>query len=72
MKKLLKDYSLQSDMEYYEMIITSFHNGQFTQAYNQFTTLPRKYRLEMLKAMTVGGWNSGLGDHKIKELFDRA
>ena len=71
MKKLLKTFSFNSDMQYFEMIVESFHNGQFSQAYEQFTDMPRKNRVEMLKAMTVGGWNPGLGDHKIMQLFDR-
>lgn len=70
MKKLLKLYSFNSDMQYYEMIVESFHNGQFSQAYNQFSNMPRKNRIEMLKSMTVGGWKSGLAEHKISKLFD--
>ena len=70
MKKLLKAYGLNSDMQYFEMIVTSFHNGQFSQANEQFIALPKKNRIAMLKAMTVGGWNSGLGEHKIANLFD--
>jgi hypothetical protein len=71
MKKLLKLYNFNSDMQYYEMIVESFLNGQFTQAYEQFTSMPKVNRVAFLKAATVGGWESGLGDHKIKELFDR-
>jgi hypothetical protein len=71
MKKLLKQYGFNSDMQYCEMIVESFHNGQFSQAYTQFDAMPRKKKIEMLKAMTVGGWNSGLASHKIANLFDR-
>ncbi len=71
MKKLLKTYGLNSDMQYYQMIADSFFNGQFSQAYNQFEAMPKKNRVEMLKAMTVGGWQSGIGSHKIANLFDR-
>lgn len=70
MKKLLKEYNLNSDMEYYEMIVESFKNGQFSQAYMQFEQLPKKNQIQMLKSMTVGGWDSGLGNHKIANLFD--
>lgn len=71
MKKLLNTYGFNSDMQYFEMIIESFLNGQFTQAYSQFDAMPRKNKVQMLKSMTVGGWNSGLGEHKIANLFDR-
>lgn len=58
-------------MQYFEMIVQSFLNGQFTQAYEQFDALPKKEKIAMLKSMTVGGWDSGLGSHKIANLFDR-
>lgn len=70
MKKLLKTYNFNSDMQYYEMIVESFLNGQMSQAKNQFCAMPKANRADMLKAITVGGWNSGLGDHKIASLFD--
>lgn len=70
MKKLLKAYQFNSDMQYFEMIIESFLKGKFSQAYSQFSAMPRKNRIQMLKSMTVGGWDSGLGSHKIANLFD--
>jgi hypothetical protein len=70
MKKLLKIYGFNSDMQYFEMIVESFHNGQFSQAYSQFGEMPKKNKLEFLKAATVGGWDSGLAEHKIANLFD--
>jgi len=57
-------------MQYYEMIAESFLNGQMSDAKNLFVVMPKGNKIDMLKAMTVGGWNSGLGDHKIKSLFD--
>ena len=57
-------------MQYFEMIVESFLNGQFSQAYNQFGAMPKKEKLSFLKAATVGGWDSGLGTHKIASLFD--
>ena len=71
MKNLLKEYQLNSDMQYFEMIVNSFHNGQFTQAYSQFDAMPKANKVGFVKAATVGGWNSGLGEHKIANLFDR-
>jgi hypothetical protein len=71
MKKLLLEYSLNSDMQYYEMIVASFHKGHFSNAYSFFDMMPRANRIAFLKSATVGGWVSGLGDHKIAQLFDR-
>lgn len=70
MKKLLKAYSLNSNMQYYELIVSSFLNGQFSQAYSQFDAMPRSNRIDFLKSATVGGWDSGLGDHKLLQLFN--
>lgn len=71
MKKLLKAYGFNSDMQYFEMIVESFLNGQFSQAYQQFDEMPKASKLSFLKSATVGGWDSGLGSHKIANLFDR-
>lgn len=70
MKKLLKIYSLNSDMGYYELIVSSFLNGQLNQAYEQFRAMPKYNRVDFLKSATVGGWDSGLGEHKLLQLFD--
>lgn len=70
MKKLLKIYGLIDNMGYYELIVNSFLNGQFNQAYEQFRGMPKPNRVDFLKSATVGGWNSGLGDHKLLQLFD--
>ena len=39
---------------------------------SQFTELPRKNRIAMLKAATVGGWDSGINDSDLAILFDLA
>jgi hypothetical protein len=70
MKKLLKAYSFNDDMQYFEMIVDSFLNGQRSQAWEQFNAMPKKNKVEFLKAATVGDWQTGLGDHIIKQLFD--
>ena len=49
MKKLLKRYNFNSDMQYFEIIVESFVNGQNTQAINQFKALPKKERKNMVK-----------------------
>lgn len=69
MKGLLKEYSLNSDMAYYEMIAESFLNGQFEQGYRFFNAMPKANRVQFIKsALTY--WNSGLGQHKIINLID--
>jgi hypothetical protein len=70
MKKLLKQYGFNSDMQYFEMIAESFLNGQRTQAHDQFKAMPRKERADFLKSATVGGWQSGISSNNISSLFD--
>ena len=70
MKKLLKEYSFNSDMQYYEMIADSFYNGQISQAIEQFNQLPKKNKAQMLKAATIGGWGSGINNSHLVVLFD--
>ena len=48
MKKLLKEYSFTTDMEYYEMIIESGINGQREQAREQFNAMPKGYRKDFI------------------------
>lgn len=70
MKKLLKEYGFNSDMQYFEMIVESFINGQISQAKEQFSAMPKKDRLNFLKNATVGGWESGLDSRELSMLFD--
>ena len=67
MKKLLKDYELNSDMQYFEMIVGSVINGQRTQAKEQFNAMPRKMRKAFIVGI-YGNWESGLSD-KDKAMF---
>ena len=41
MKKLIKKYGLNSDMQYFEMIVESVINGQRTQAKELFSSLTK-------------------------------
>jgi hypothetical protein len=59
MKKLLKDYGLNSDMQYFEMIVESVINGNRTQAKEQFNAMPRKVRKAFIVSI-YGNWESGL------------
>lgn len=70
MKKLLKQYGLNSDMQYFELITDSFVNGQRKQALNMFIALPKTDKINFLKASTVGGWDSGLSPAQITECFN--
>ena len=45
MKKLIKQYSFNSDMQYFEMIVQSVINVQYSQAKEQFKTMPKNKRL---------------------------
>ena len=67
MKKLLKDYGFNSDMQYYEMIVESVINGQRTQAKTQFNALPKNEKKTFIKAI-YGNWNNGLL-HNDKDMF---
>lgn len=67
MKKLLKDYDLNSDMQYFEMIVTSVINGNRTQAKEQFNAMPRKVRKAFIVAI-YDNWNSGLS-YQDKAMF---
>lgn len=47
--KLAKEYDMQSESEYYDMIIDSMINGQFTQFYRQYLTLDIASREEFTR-----------------------
>lgn len=59
MKKLLKDYELNSDMQYFEMIADSVINGQRTQAKELFRAMRRKDKKAFVVAIYTS-WQSGL------------
>lgn len=65
MKKLLKEYVLNSDMDYFEMIVESLLNGQRNQSRNQFQAMPKANRISFLQSMTGGNWEHGLPDRDI-------
>lgn len=70
MKKLLKAYRFNSDMQYYEMIAESFVNGQITQAKEQFKAMPKSKRIEMLRDASLQIWESGINSQRLYLLFD--
>ena len=64
MKKLIKTYGLNSDMQYFELIVESLKNGQRKQAINQFLSMDKAYRVKFIKnALT--NWNSGLTNSEL-------
>jgi hypothetical protein len=67
MKKLLNQYSFNSDMQYYEMIAESFLNGQITQAKSQFEAMPKANRVSMVQAAN-GYWESSMDKGQINIL----
>jgi hypothetical protein len=69
MKKLLKAYGFNSDMQYFEMIVESVINGQRTQAKEQFKAMPRNYRKAFTQAI-YGNWCSGLTTQDKEMFFD--
>lgn len=69
MKKLLKKYSFNSDMQYFEMIAVSFINGQISQAKEQFTAMPVTERKAMVKAVN-GDWITGINQDQKNILID--
>ena len=68
MKKLLKEYNFNSDMQYFEMIVTSVINGQRTQAKTQFNAMPKGYKKDFIRAIYGGAWTSGLSQTD-KDMF---
>ena len=69
MKTLLRDYELNSDMQYFEMIVDSVINGQRTQAKEQFNLMPRKVRKAFIVSI-YGNWDSGLSDSDKAMFFN--
>ena len=61
MKRLLNDYQLNSDMQYYEMIVESVINGQRTQAKELFKAMPKEDKERFINSI-FGYWDSGLSD----------
>lgn len=69
MKRLLKQYDLNSDMQYFEMIVESFTNGQRKQAFSQFSAMSKQYRKDFVRT-SLTYWESGLSNDVLAELID--
>lgn len=68
MKKLLKEYSLNSDMQYFEMIVESYLNGQVIQAKEQFKVMPKQDKKSFIKSSLLW-WESGLTKEVLLKVF---
>jgi hypothetical protein len=63
-KKLLKMYGFNSDMQYFEMVAESVINGQRAQAKEQFKAMPKDNRKQFINA-NLGNWQSGLNEQDL-------
>ena len=70
MKKLLKKYDLNSDMQYFEMIVNNFVNGNIKDGISFFKEMPKIYRKAMVKSIVSENWNSGLNKNQILTLIE--
>lgn len=70
MKKLLKEFKLNSDMQYFQMIADSFIEGQIAQAKEFFKAMPRDHKKAMIKIIVSGSWSSGINDQQQEMLWD--
>ena len=68
MKKLLKQYGFNSDMQYFEMIVDSVINGQRTQAKEMFCEMPKENKKYFVRSLVFGSWSPGL-DNRDKIMF---
>ena len=69
MKQLLKNYNLNSDMQYFEVIANSFITGQISQGKELFAVMSKKYRKQFITSAMFGGWHSGLSENQLQTLF---
>ena len=69
MKKLLKEYKLNSDMQYFEMVCTNLKSDNIGYGFSLFAVMPKRGKINFLHAATIGGWASGLNNHILSHLF---
>ena len=69
MKKLLKEYEFNSDMQYFQYIVDSRFNGQRQQSIDLFLAMPKRYKkMFLISAMTY--WESGLDMIQLASYLD--
>lgn len=59
MKKLLKQYGYNSDMQYFEMIAENYRNKNIALAKEQFKLLPKEYKKNFIKS-SILWWDNGI------------
>jgi hypothetical protein len=69
MKKLLKFFELNSDMQYFEMIADNFKAGKDEDARTQFKAMPKQYRILFTKS-ALTSWGSGIRKQDVINLID--
>jgi hypothetical protein len=69
MKKLLKVYDLTNEIQYFQMIVESMTNGQWSQAFNQFKAMPKENRKNMIKDV-LEGHLTGVENSTLVRLID--
>lgn len=68
-KQLLKQYGFTSDMQYMEMMVDSYVNGQREQAKQQFLALPKKTRQAVAGVFIFGDWQRTSNDTDLQKFF---
>jgi len=69
MQKLLNMYGFNSDMQYFERIVTLYKNNDERIAKVMFLDMPKREKIVFLKSATIGGWESGLDNEFLDKLF---
>lgn len=70
MKKLLKEYNLTTNAEYYEMVTDSYINGQLAQAERQFKGMPYENQKEMLAAIDEENFSDSFYNNLYEFFFN--
>lgn len=69
MKKILKEYKCNSDMQFFEMVSNYLKSENIGYGFSLFAIMPKSKKLDFLHSATIGGWASGLNTHTISHLF---
>lgn len=70
LEKLLKEYSLNSDMSYFDMILQSVESGQRKQAATQFLQLAKIDRKNFIKYVATAFDKMPLPQQRFNEFVD--
>lgn len=70
LEKLLKEYSLNSDMSYFDMVLQSVENGQRKQAASQFLQLAKLDRKNFIKYVATAFVENPLSQQDFNAFID--